>query len=157
MVETKPVTSEFRFKAQWQDRNGNRGDTWVLFSACPEKHPDGRLKSVFGSITDISKQKWAEGIQTRKMEEAVELKRQQENFIDITSHEMRNPLSAILQCSDEIATSLTKFRQSGERVVPDELLTSCLDAAQIINLCSQHQVSLPLHSSTCLQCNLTFT
>ena len=157
VVETKPVTSEFRFKAQWQDRNGNRGDTWVLFSACPEKHPDGRLKSVFGSITDISKQKWAEGIQTRKMEEAVELKRQQENFIDITSHEMRNPLSAILQCSDEIATSLTKFRQSGERVVPDELLTSCLDAAQIINLCSQHQVSLPLHSSTCLQCNLTFT
>ncbi|EMC98961.1 hypothetical protein BAUCODRAFT_22270 [Baudoinia panamericana UAMH 10762] len=139
VIDTKPVSEEFRFKAQWEDRNRNRGDTWVLFSAYPETYEDGRLKSVFGSVTNISSQKWAEGIQTRKMEEAVELKRQQENFIDITSHEMRNPLSAILQCSDEIATSLTKFRQSGGRELPDELVTSCLDAAQIISLCSQHQ------------------
>jgi PAS domain S-box-containing protein len=139
VVNTKPVSREFRFKAQWQDRNGGSGDTWALFSGYPEKYDDGRLKSIFGSITDISQQKWAEGIQTRKMEEAVELKRQQENFIDITSHEMRNPLSAILQCSDDIASSVTKFRQSGERVAPDELLANCLDAAQTINLCSQHQ------------------
>ena len=139
VVGTKPVSSEFRFSAQWEDRNGNRGDTWALFSAYPEKHHDGRLKSIFGSITNISSQKWAEGIQTRKMEEAVELKRQQENFIDITSHEMRNPLSAILQCSDEIASSLTTFRDSGKQIFPEELLSSCLDAAQIISLCSQHQ------------------
>lgn len=139
VVGTKPVSSEFRFKAQWEDRSGNRTDTWVLFSAYPEKYEDGRLKGVFGSITNISQQKWAEGIQTRKMEEAMETKRQQENFIDITSHEMRNPLSAILQCSDEIASSLTKVRQGGDNVVPDELLSSCLDAAQIISLCSQHQ------------------
>ena len=139
VVGTKPVSSEFRFKAQWEDRNGHRGDTWVLFSGYPEKYEDGSLKSIFGSITNISQQKWAEGIQTRKMEEAVELKRQQENFIDITSHEMRNPLSAILQCSDEITNSLTTFRHSDDRVLPEELLTSCLDAAQIISLCSQHQ------------------
>ena len=84
VVGTKPVSSEFRFKAPWEDRNGTRGDTWVLFSAYPEKYEDGRLKSVFGSTTNISPQKWAEGIQTRKMEEAVELKRQQENFIDVS-------------------------------------------------------------------------
>ena len=139
VVGTKPVSSEFRFQAEWEDRSGNRGETWVLFSAYPEKYDDGRLKSIFGSITNISQQKWAEGIQTRKMEEAVELKRQQENFIDITSHEMRNPLSAILQCSDEIASSLSTFKHSTDRVMTDELLTSCLDAAQIISLCSQHQ------------------
>ena len=52
---------------------------------------------------------------------------------------MRNPLSAILQCSDDITTSLTKFRQSDERVIPDSLLENCLDAAQTISLCSQHQ------------------
>ncbi|KAK1817192.1 hypothetical protein LTR12_008382 [Friedmanniomyces endolithicus] len=139
VVHAKAVSSEFRFKTQWHNRNGAPGDTWVLFSAYPETYESGRLKSVFGSITDISQQKWAEGIQTRKMEEAVELKRQQMNFIDITSHEMRNPLSAILQCSDEITNSLTAFRLSGENVIPDELVASCLDAAQIINLCSQHQ------------------
>ena len=139
VVGTKPVSSEFRFQAQWEDRTGNRGDTWVLFSGYPEKYDDGRLKSIFGSITNISPQKWAEGIQKRKMEEAVELKRQQENFIDITSHEMRNPLSAILQCSDEITGRLAALRKAGDHVVTDELLTSCLDAAQIISLCSQHQ------------------
>lgn len=73
------------------------------------------------------------------MEEAVELKRQQENFIDITSHEMRNPLSAILQCSDEISGSLTRYRQSGDKSMSEDLIANCLDAAQTISLCSQHQ------------------
>lgn len=139
VTDTQPVSFEFRFKAPWEDRRGDRGETWVLFSSYPEKDHEGKLKSVFGSITNISEQKWAEGIQTRKMEEAVELKRQQENFIDITSHEMRNPLSAILQCSDEIAGSLTQYKQSGQTALPDNLIASCLDAAQTISLCSQHQ------------------
>lgn len=80
------INVEFRFKASWEDRNRNKGDTWVLFSAFPETDESGQLKSVFGSITNISPQKWAEGFQKRKMEEAVELKRQQENFIDITRY-----------------------------------------------------------------------
>lgn len=79
------VTHEFRFKAPWQDRNGNMTDTWVLMSAYPEKDEQGKLKSVFGSITNISSQKSAEGFQKQRMEEAIELKRQQENFIDMTS------------------------------------------------------------------------
>lgn len=79
------VTHEFRFKTPWQDRNGSRGDTWVLMSAYPERDSDGQLTSVFGSITNISQQKWAEDFQKRRMEEAIELKRQQENFIDMTS------------------------------------------------------------------------
>jgi PAS domain S-box-containing protein len=101
LVDSKTaVTHEFRFKTPWEDRNGNMGDTWVLMSAYPEKDGNGQLKSVFGSITNISSQKSVEDFQKRRMEEAIELKRQQENFIDMTSHEMRNPLSAILQCSD---------------------------------------------------------
>ena len=80
-----PVTHEFRFKTPWQDRNGSRGFTWVLMSAYPERDSHGNLKSVFGSITNISQQKWAEDFQKRRMEEAIELKRQQENFIDMTS------------------------------------------------------------------------
>lgn len=136
---TKPITAEFRFKAPWEDRNGNKSDTWVLFSAYPEVYEQGILKSVFGSITNISQQKWAEGFQKRKMEEAVELKRQQENFIDITSHEMRNPLSAILQCADEISTSLGEFRSAGSNTIDPDLVNSSIDAAQTIALCAQHQ------------------
>lgn len=82
----KAVSAEFRFRAPWIDKSGTEGETWVLFSAYPERHDDGTLKSVFGSITNISSQKWAEGLQKKKMEEAVELKRQQENFIDITRY-----------------------------------------------------------------------
>lgn len=137
---TKPATAEFRFKAPWTDRNGMKGETWVLFSAYPEKTEEGKLKSVFACITNISQQKWAEGLQKKKMEEAVELKRQQENFIDVTSHEMRNPLSAILQCADEIVTSL-----SDARAVPDDepmwgkVIDDNIDAAQTIALCAHHQ------------------
>ena len=140
------VTHEFRFKAPWQDRNGNRSDTWVLMSAYPEKDQNGKLKSVFGSITNISQQKWAEDFQKRRMEEAIEMKRQQENFIDMTSHEMRNPLSAILQCSDEITTSLMDFKAGDEASKASEKLLDTLensiDAAQTIALCAQHQVSV---------------
>jgi PAS domain S-box-containing protein len=83
--ERVPVTHEFRFKTLWQDRSGTRGNTWVLMSAYPERDENGKLKSVFGSITNISQQKWAEDFQKRRLEEAFELKRQQENFIDMTS------------------------------------------------------------------------
>ncbi|KAI9753971.1 MAG: hypothetical protein M4579_004931 [Chaenotheca gracillima] len=139
LVEEKvPMTLEFRFKEQWQGRNEVKGDTWVLGSAYPERNLDGSLKSIFGSITNISEIKWAEDFQKKRMEEAVELKRQQENFIDITSHEMRNPLSAILQCADEISSSLSDCLANGE--TPDaKLLNSNVDAAQTIALCSQHQ------------------
>ncbi|KAF1349493.1 hypothetical protein EJ07DRAFT_169372 [Lizonia empirigonia] len=137
---TAPINVEFRFKAPWEDRNAKAtSDTWVLFSAFPEKDESGQLKSVFGSITNISPQKWAEGFQKRKMEEAVELKRQQENFIDITSHEMRNPLSAILQCADEISTILGDFRQSGLQTIEPGIVANSIDAAQTIALCAQHQ------------------
>ena len=80
---TTPFSKEFRFKTTWEDPNGNKSDMWVLASAFPEKYSDGRLKIIFGSITNISQQKWAEHLEKRKMEEAVEMKRQQENFVSI--------------------------------------------------------------------------
>ena len=135
-----PLSAEFRFKEPWIDRNGAKGDRWVLASAYPEQNKDGNLQSVFGSITNISQQKWAEDVQKRRMEDAVELKRQQENFIDITSHEMRNPLSAILQCADEVQSSLKDYKKRST-VEPElqDLMDSNIDAAEVISLCAQHQ------------------
>ncbi|KAM3088426.1 hypothetical protein ACMFMG_000070 [Clarireedia jacksonii] len=140
------VTHEFRFKAPWQNGNTTT-DTWALMSCAPVTD-DNNLRSIFGSITNISHQKWAEAFQRMRMEEAIELKRQQENFIDMTSHEMRNPLSAILQCSDEITSSLTassikalKSELQNHETYMDlaEIVDGCLDAAQTISLCAQHQ------------------
>ncbi|KAL2051492.1 hypothetical protein ABVK25_008154 [Lepraria finkii] len=135
-----PMHAEIRFNTTWVDQNGNKGDTWVLASAFPEKGEDGKVEVIFGSVTDISQQKWAEHFEKRRMEEAVEMKRQQENFIDITSHEMRNPLSAILQCADEITTSLTDLQVDGfPQGATAELVKNAIDASGIIALCAQHQ------------------
>ena len=134
------MNTEFRFKRMWIDQNGNKGDTWVLASAFPEKDEDGKVKAIFGSITEISQQKWAEHFEKRRMEEALEMKRQQENFIDITSHEMRNPLSAILQCADEISTSLTELQTNNfPQSMTSDIVKNAMDASGIIALCAQHQ------------------
>ncbi|UKZ75397.1 hypothetical protein TrVFT333_003082 [Trichoderma virens FT-333] len=139
LLEQKVIISvEFRFNCS-QLCGDHTVDTWVLMSAFPEKDADGNLTSIFGCITDISSQKWAEKVQNERREEAVELKRQQENFIDITSHEMRNPLSAILQCVDQIANSIASFTAHSDKSEVDALLESCLDAANTINLCASHQ------------------
>ncbi|MCJ1309660.1 hypothetical protein MMC25_003320 [Agyrium rufum] len=135
-----PMTNvEFRFKTPWTRRDDVLEDTWVLANAYPERNIDGSLKSVFGSITNISQQKWAANLEKRRTEEAIELKRQQENFIDITSHEIRNPLSAILQCADEIASSLSEIKADIDNQVPQDLLESNINAAQTIILCANHQ------------------
>ncbi|KAJ1327825.1 two-component system, sensor histidine kinase and response regulator [Microdochium nivale] len=136
------ITQEFRFKCS--RHNGDSiMDTWVLLSAYPETDVDGNIKGIFGCITDISTQKFAEQIQAQRREEAVELKRQQENFIDITSHEMRNPLSAILQCADEISGTLTKYKGTEEAKQLSDVLRSVVDgaleAANTITLCASHQ------------------
>ncbi|OAQ83325.1 ethylene receptor [Purpureocillium lilacinum] len=138
LEERVTISVEFRFKHSQQ--NGDHTiDTWVLMSAFPEKALDGSLKSIFGCITDISSQKWAEKVQNERREEAVEMKRQQENFIDITSHEMRNPLSAILQCADQIANNISTFTSHKVKEQVEKLLENCLDAANTINLCASHQ------------------
>ncbi|KAI9731534.1 MAG: hypothetical protein M1834_004654 [Cirrosporium novae-zelandiae] len=141
VIENKiPVTMECRFRTPWKDHHGHEGDTWVLTAAYPEIGKDGHLLSVFGSMTNISQQKWAEDFVKRRLEEAVELKRQQENFIDITSHEMRNPLSAVLQCADEITSSLIEFKAENSRIrLNFESVESAIDSAQTITLCAQHQ------------------
>ncbi|KAK4129215.1 hypothetical protein N657DRAFT_561079 [Parathielavia appendiculata] len=144
LVEEKTrVTHEFRFKGSRELIDGHCVDVWALMSAYPETDESGNLKSIFGCITDISQQKWAEDFQKQRREEAVELKRQQENFIDITSHEMRNPLSAILQCADEISSGLSRYRQGDPSAnasgALDALIDSCIEAANIISLCANHQ------------------
>jgi signal transduction histidine kinase len=132
-----------------------------LSASQPEFSADGTLISIMGSLTDISHLKWAQGLQERRLREAEEAKRQQNEFIDITSHEMRSsdtpvqiacklstnrvhqyldPLSAILICADDIRDTLTnyKFTCSSDR----KMAKDCIEAAENIALCVQHQKSI---------------
>lgn len=121
--------------------HGQAIDYWATFIAQPEIASDGSLRSVMGSITDISRTKWAQNLQEHQLREAAEQRRQQNEFIDITSHEMRNPLSAILQCADDIAMALVDSQKAGTPPPPD-IIDSCVDSAQTISLCVQHQKAI---------------
>jgi PAS domain S-box-containing protein len=87
VVDHLSFTGELQLKGQ-STFNGENIDYWVLINAQPEYTSDGSLRSVMGSITDISHLKWAQGLQNLRLQEAEETRRQQNEFIDITSHEM---------------------------------------------------------------------
>src|SRR5271169_2896721 len=76
----------------------------------------------------------------------------------MTSHEIRNPLSAILHCAEDIASSLSEYRKhslvrstsrgsgNGHLVAPNEsspnlvdLLDSAIESAETISYCGRHQ------------------
>jgi signal transduction histidine kinase len=144
-----PRTFFFRTKKIWTSPDGVETPTWVLATGTVEEDDAGNVISILATMTDVSQLRWAEDIQKVRVEEALESKRQQENFIDMTSHEMRNPLSAMVQCADSVATSLAELRE----VTQDDVLTnhptlmskikdlldSSVDALVTIQACATHQ------------------
>ncbi|KAK3678082.1 hypothetical protein LTR78_002177 [Recurvomyces mirabilis] len=143
----EPVTMEYRCStpAKIFDQSSGQtttGERWFLASAFPELDSNGVVVALFAWLMDISHQKLSNRLVAQRLEEALEQKRQTENFIDMTSHEMRNPLSAILQSADAVITML---QASGTPVMGEELVLKqdvaeeIIDAAQTIILCAQHQ------------------
>jgi PAS domain-containing protein len=89
----KAHTFSFRTNKLWTGPDNISTPTWVLATATAHRDENGQVTTVAGCITDVSQLKWAEAIQRSRVEEALESKRQQENFIDMTSHEMRMSIS----------------------------------------------------------------
>jgi PAS domain S-box-containing protein len=87
----RPHTFSFRINKLWTGPDGISTPTWILATATTHTDENGAVKSIMGTLTDVSQLKWAEAMQRNRVEEALESKRQQENFIDMTSHEMRTP------------------------------------------------------------------
>jgi len=86
------------------------------------------------SVVDISSEKSAELTQRKAAKEAQERKEQQERFIDMISHEIRNPLSAVLHCNEDIAESV---REKDNVNIP-----AILEAVETIGLCIAHQKNI---------------
>lgn len=99
---------------------------------------DGNVKLIMGFVSDISHQKWAEHVQTRAAAKALQAKRQQEEFIDTTSHEMRNPLTAMTQLADGIAGCL-KDATSSSTAEYRAIIEENVEAASTILACAAHQ------------------
>ena len=141
-TDFQPRSAELQLNSDKVTAHNLRGEPieyWVLASSLPEIGIDGQLRSIMGSITDISHIKWVQGLQDQRLREAEETKRQQNEFIDMTSHEMRNPLSAILICADDIRESLSERKFSANDAA---IVESCIEAANTIALCVQHQKSI---------------
>ena len=111
-VTGRSTSADVRLKTTWTatDHSGNAIAAARTVSATfmPVKSSDGLIQSFTGCISDVSMAKWQLAQEKSRKEEAIESKRQQENFIDMTSHEMRNPLSAIVHCTDAIVACLTR-------------------------------------------------
>ncbi|KAL2353327.1 hypothetical protein BJ546DRAFT_1027251 [Cryomyces antarcticus] len=162
-----PVTTKFQLDRLWdnphhgsEESNASKPLVTLLGNAYAETDEDGGINHIVGWLTDISAQKAAEDVFRKRMDEALEMKRQQENFIDTTSHEIRNPLSVILHCADEIVASLKDYqnstagssasttsvnhdpRISQARCHPhltQEVVRNVVDSAETIAYCSLHQ------------------
>ncbi|KAJ5762470.1 uncharacterized protein N7511_005852 [Penicillium nucicola] len=85
------------------------------------------------TIADITPEKKAELMQRQAAREAQDRKKQQERFIDIISHEIRNPLSAILHCTEDIQEAIYNTKRE------DISLPTITEAVETISLCITHQ------------------
>jgi PAS domain S-box-containing protein len=138
LIDKVPVTFEIRLK---RNTSGGR-PMWILLSAYSRLRRDNSVETVVTSVTDVSNQKFAEEVQKKRVEDAMEVRRQQQNFIDVTSHEIRNPLMVVLQCSEEIGTMLKALepdKQGGMVTVPKKLIEDAIDGVETIEYCTMHQ------------------
>ncbi|KAH7386991.1 hypothetical protein DE146DRAFT_680816 [Phaeosphaeria sp. MPI-PUGE-AT-0046c] len=117
--------------------SGEDGE-WRLFLLRPlSDEPDAGFISAIVDITEI---KQAQLTQERAATEAQERKEQQERFIDMVSHEIRNPLSAVLHLAEEVREVTKEIGSTHEDL--KEQVADIIDAADTILLCVSHQNTL---------------
>ncbi|EPE03925.1 histidine kinase m1nbp [Ophiostoma piceae UAMH 11346] len=145
-AETDYQTAELRFKTPWTTDDGSGGrivaPRWVEASFLPVRDADGKVQSITGCLTDISLRRWQLERERQVKEEAIESKRQQENFVDITSHEIRNPLTVIMHCGDAVLESLTRLREDVREDKQRAMLDDVIDSAEIIVSSALHQKAI---------------
>ncbi|KAF2474121.1 two component histidine kinase 1 [Lindgomyces ingoldianus] len=110
-------------------------EEWRLFLLKPlNEDPEA---GFICAVVDITEIKRAQITQERTAIEAQERKEQQERFIDMVSHEIRNPLSAVLHLAEEVKDIARDIRANRDDV--SDKVADILDAADTILLCVSHQ------------------
>ncbi|KAF4764961.1 hypothetical protein HAV15_003274 [Penicillium sp. str.  len=131
-------TSRSKHALRIEFRTRSRIPLWRVLMLAPLDEIDmHRLNLSNGgficTIADITHEKTAELLQVEIAREAQERKQQQERFIDMISHEVRNPLSAILHCTEDILEAVQNKESNG---VP---VADIAQAAETISFCVAHQ------------------
>lgn len=136
------VSISVRLKRKWTPPGSSTEQPyWVLSSIVPDIE-DGKIQGVIGSLADIRHTMWALQLQKDSTEAALESKKHLERFIDMTSHEMRNPLGATMQCADDIVRLIDEdkvlCKHDGFRALFDPIREN----AKTIAFCSAHQKAI---------------
>lgn len=130
-VQQETVQGEFQWKT----------GRWVSCLCMRLKPISGVRPGIIGCIMDITDRKLSEELQQQRVveaetrrAEAEEAKRLQEELIDITSHEIRNPISSIMGLAAILRENLCRFRRTvqvaldaGTTVVPTAEMLATMD------------------------------
>ncbi|KAI8586681.1 hypothetical protein BDZ88DRAFT_399585 [Geranomyces variabilis] len=92
---------------------------WCLAQWQPETDAEGAVVGYLGALTDISERV---ELQNKQLEEAEENRKSQAAFIDMISHEFRNPLGGVLGNVDLMRTSLERRKAAADAVFFDPVL-----------------------------------
>ncbi|KAJ4347698.1 hypothetical protein N0V95_005196 [Ascochyta clinopodiicola] len=134
------VNVELRMKRMYTSPTGEEVPATIQALGFPYRDPDsGQVKSVMACTTDISRLKFFGAFHARSAAEAREAKKQQEAFIDVVSHEMRNPLGAIVHCADAIIATAQECESVGVSTQCLEALDENAQNAKIVLQCAKHQ------------------
>ncbi|KAF3908090.1 hypothetical protein ABW21_db0206142 [Orbilia brochopaga] len=132
--ERGSMAEEFRFGNDMSP--GSRGfTTWCRNSIHPSYDDDGNFTGWFGTLVDITSIKLAEEYQRKLTAEAVERKRQQDNFISADEIQMTldalvdiNADAAALSTIQEAADTILACGEHQKKIIDDILNLSKLDA-----------------------------
>ncbi|KAF1942080.1 two component histidine kinase 1 [Clathrospora elynae] len=129
---------QIEFRCDVAEPTEKREEQWRLFLLKPlsEDAEAGYISAVI-DITDIKR---AQLTQEKAAKEARDRKEQQERFIDMVSHEIRNPLSAVLHLAEEVK-EVTKEIAADHDDLRDQI-ADILDAVDTILICVSHQNTL---------------
>ncbi|CCG84217.1 protein of unknown function [Taphrina deformans PYCC 5710] len=133
-LENKPITNyETRWITPW------RGDIerWTSSSAVMHEDDAGN-KFIFGAFSDSSAIKYALKVEKERADAAIKTKQQQQEFLDMIAHELRNPLGAIIQSSDFLVDKLTQGMSSTGFMKPHIVKEDDVEDLRTIVLCAQH-------------------
>lgn len=140
--ERTNISISLRLKRKWTPPGSTTEQHyWVLNSIVPDIEDD-RVQGVIGSLADIRHTMWALQLQKDSTDAALESKKHLERFIDMTSHEMRNPLGATMQCADDILRLIEDNEASHTASLSREMFDSIRENAKTIAFCSAHQKTI---------------
>ncbi len=103
----KSYEIEYRFK-----RASDGAYRWHLGRALPMKNENGKIVQWVGTGTDIDDQKQVEAELRRALEKEKELSLLKSDFVTMTSHEFRTPLTTILSSAEILERYSHKFTEA---------------------------------------------